>query len=70
MKRPLLQLLMKRDNQGDVLFKVEQEDMAAALVIDDIPGPAKGLDDLFPGERPAQTWTSISLMMALGLDLI
>lgn len=61
---------MERDHQGNALFKVVKEDVAAALVIDDITGPAKSLDDLLPGERPAQTWTSISLMKALGFDLI
>jgi len=61
---------MKRDNEGDVLFQVVQKDVAASLMIDDVARPAKGLNDLFPGERPAQTWTSISLMTALGLDLI
>ena len=29
--------------------------MAAALVIDDVAGPAKGLDDLLPGKGPTQT---------------
>ena len=48
---------MERDNQRNVQFQVVQEDVAAALVIDDVT-------------RPAQTWTSISLIMALGVDLI
>lgn len=61
---------MERYHQRDVLFQVMQEDVAAALMIDNIAAPAKGLDDLFPGKRPAQTWTSISLMTALGLSLI
>ena len=61
---------MERDHEGGVLFQVVQEDVASPLVIDDVAHPAKGLDDLFPGERPAQTWTSISLITALGLDLI
>lgn len=61
---------MERDNERDVQVQVVKEDVAAALVIDDVSRPAKGFDDLFPRERPAQTWTSISLIMALGLDLI
>lgn len=61
---------MERDRDRDILIQVVQEDVAAALVIDDVTRPAKGSDDFFPGERPAQTWTSISLMTALGLDLI
>ena len=70
MQGSLLELFMERDDQRDVLFQVVQEEVAAALEIDDVARPAKGFDDLFPGERPAQTWTSISLMTALGLDLI
>jgi hypothetical protein len=31
------------------------ENMAPALVIDDITDPAEGLDDLFSGKCPAQT---------------
>lgn len=61
---------MKRDDHRDVLSQIKEKDVAAALVIDDVTRPAKGFNDLFPRERPAQTWTSISLMTALGLDLI
>jgi hypothetical protein len=41
-----------------------------ALVVDDITNPAKSLDDFLSGKRPAQTWTSISLIKDFGFDLI
>jgi len=67
---PVFQLSVQGNHKRRILIQVMHENMAPALVIDNIADSAKGLDDFFSGEGPAQTWTSISLMTDFGFDLI
>ena len=70
MQGALLDLFVIGDDHGDIPLEVVQENMAAALMIDDETEAVKRLDALAPGEGPAQMATSTSRTVQSGRALI
>lgn len=63
-------LSVQRNNDGDPLFGIVQEDVTASLPVDDKTDSAKRLDNLPAGEGFAQRETSTSCSLAPGGDSI